>query len=156
METEEKHPERRRRGRPRVRLLLIIAIVLCGCAALFYFSGFGAGFGFGMGVGLGNGAEGTSAAVQAADSKAAPKSTAAPIQEADSNRIIITVAGQDILYGNETVSLDELHNRLLQDYSEGKEIVLRDREAINASFESVRKLLNDMDLPISAIEERAA
>lgn len=122
--------EKKHRGRY-VAAGIIIAMLLGG---LGY--GFGSGF---LGV---SGAGGTAPA----NSPAASLQTATP-EPAKDLKYNITVSESDIEYQGQDITLNDLRERLLEDYSGAEVYELCDNHALKSVYDSVKSLLEDIGVP---------
>lgn len=77
----------------------------------------------------------------------APAAEPAP-EAAEEAAPAITVRGEEILYGGENVSLEELEEALLRDWDGRTPVKLTDDEAEDALREAVNALLSRLEIPV--------
>ncbi len=104
-------------------------------------------------VGFGNGGEVISnVANNVADQAVNVVETVQDVVAPDDGSMTIVVREDKLYYNNRAVTLDELEERLLRDWSEEKEVELVDRQAIKSAYDDAVALLDKLDIPYRASE----
>ena len=117
-----------------------VALALLGGAGYF-------GLGGGSGLGVFNRAEPVMSEVSPAQEAAATATPEMDVIELEPNPSEIRISESEIYLAGEMVSLETLKNQLLSTHVETTIWEIKDDHAIKSTYDAVKALLNELDMP---------
>lgn len=135
-EIKDKKKKKSKKAGKVILFLLLLVIIL----ALLLF--FGDGFGFGSGGGSGTEDGDSVAAIATVTDE---EQTDAPVTE-ESGPLVVEITESAVKFGDrEFESYEAFEEYFYENNSEGKEYILRDNQAIKATYDAVKTLLDSFD-----------